>query len=357
MSRRLGIGLIGLGEIAYKSTGGVLLRTPNVTMVAGMDPLPEIAASYEARFKIPCSTSLDDVLKNPEVDAVVISTPHDLHVPLGIRAAQTGKHVIVEKPMATTLDDADDLIAACQEAGVKLSSKEGGVRYQPATARAKRLLDAGVIGDVMATQVFGAANKPESYWSGGYSGRVRTTWRRSKAESGGGILIMNYIYDIYRLRYITGLEVARVFAEYDTYRTPVEVEDFIAVTLRYTNGAIGTFMASSCAPGAAKSGIRGTRAAGNRIFGTAGQIVFEDGDLLVYTEIGGDGLESGSWNQLSFSQDFGDDTYVTYFERFAEAVLEDRQPDIPGEEGRRNLEIFLAAYHSGETHEPVTLSE
>ncbi len=355
MSRKLRFGLIGLGEIAYRDTGHVLAECANAEAVAGVDPVPEIAASYQAEFEIPCSTSLDDVLSNPDVDAVIVSTPHYLHVPLGIRAAEAGKHVVVEKPMATTLEDADALIAACRRAGVLCSSKEGGVRYQPATAKAKELIDKGAIGQVMATQVYGAADKPASYWTGGYSGRVQTTWRKSKAEAGGGILIMNYIYDIYRLRYVTGLEVTRVFAEYDTYNTPVEVEDFIVVTLRYTNGALGTFMAGSCAPGASKSGVRGTRAVGNRIFGTAGQIVFVDEGLLVYTDRDVDGLPKGEWTQISFESD-GEQAYVTYFDRFAEAVFEGQEPDIPGEEGRKDLAVFLAAYESGKTGMPVTLA-
>ncbi len=211
MSNKLRFGLIGLGEIAYKSTGHVLRRCARAEAVAGVDPIADVAASYQAQFEIPCSTSLDDLLGNPDVDAVIISTPHNTHVPLGIQAAEAGKHVIVEKPMATTLEDADALISACRKAGVVCSSKEGSVRYQPATARAKEWIDAGAIGEVMATQVFGAANKPDSYWTGGYSGRVQTTWRKSKMESGGGILLMNYIYDIYRLRYLTGLEVTRVY--------------------------------------------------------------------------------------------------------------------------------------------------
>ncbi len=355
MTRKLGFGLIGLGEIAYKSTGELLQKTSKAKMVAGMDPVPEMASTYEARFGIPCSTSLEDVLEHPDVDALIISTPHNLHASLGIRAAEAGKHVIVEKPIATTLADADALIEACARAGVLCSSKEGGVRYQPATVKAKALIEHGAIGDVMATQVFGAANKPDTYWTGGYTGRVKTEWRKLKAESGGGILIMNYIYDIYRLRYITGLEVMRVFAEYDTYRTPVEVEDFIAVTLRYANGALGTFMAGSCAPGAAKSGIRGTRAAGNRVFGTAGQIVFADNNLLAYSEVGSDGLVAGEWMQLEFPQEANDLAYVTYFDRFAEAVFEGRRPDVPAEEGRKDLEVFVAAYESGRLQRPISL--
>ncbi|HQE93746.1 MAG TPA: Gfo/Idh/MocA family oxidoreductase [Anaerolineae bacterium] len=355
MSRKLRFGLIGLGEIAYKSTGPVLRQTANAEMIVGMDPLAPIAESYARTFGIPCSTALEDVLTHPDVDAVVISTPHHLHVPLGIQAAQAGKHVIVEKPMATTLNDADALIAACKNAGVLCSSKEGSVRYQPATAKAKELIAQGAIGELMATQVVGAADKPLSYWSGGYTGRVQTTWRQSKFESGGGVLIMNYIYDFYRLRYITGQEIVRVFAEFGTYRTPVEVEDFITLTLRYANDALGTWLASSCAPGASRAGARGTKASDNRIYGTAGQIVFDNNTLLVYTDNEVEGLTRGEWTRLSFPQQSDDDAYRLYFDKFAEAVLAGRAPDIPAEEGRKTLEVVLAAYHSGETHQPVTL--
>ena len=352
MRRKLGIGMIGLGEIAYKSTGRQIRKTSNVRMVAGMDPVEHVASSYQDTFEIPCSTNLDDVLSHSEVEAVIVSTPHDLHVPLGIKAAEAGKHVIVEKPMATSLEDADALIEACKKAGVLCSAKEADVRYQPATIKARELMQRKAIGEVMAIQVFGVSNKPVSYWTGGYSGRVKTTWRKSKIEAGGGILVMNYIYDIHRLRYVTGLEVTRVFAENDTFRTEAEVEDFITVTMRYENGALGTITASSCAPGANPSGMRGTIATGNRIYGTAGQIIFDKGGLLVYTSNDVDGLQKGEWTTFSLPDE---EPYVAYLERFAEAVFDGRPPDAPGAEGRKTLEVILAIYRSGETHQPVEL--
>lgn len=356
MTKKLRFGMIGLGEIAYKSTGKALQQARNAEMVAGVDPVAHVAASYQTTYEIPCSTNLDDVLGREDMDAVVLSVPHDLHVPLGIRAAEAGKHVVVEKPMATTLADADALIAACQQAGVLLTSKEGGsVFYDPANVKARELIAQGAIGDVMAIQIYGASNKPDSYWTGGYTNRVQTTWRKSKAESGGGILIMNYIYDIYRLRHIVELEAARVFAEYDTYRTPVEVEDFITVSLRFTNGAIGTLSATSCAPGASQRGVRGTIARGNRVYGTQGQIVFDGKKLLVYTDADVPGLEQGAWTELAFDYPEGRNNFTTYFERFAEAALTGSMPDIPGEEGRADLEVILAAYESGRTNLPVTL--
>ncbi len=349
----IGFGLIGLGEIAYKSTGKLLQRTEKAKAVAGVDPVPHVVESYEDEYGIPCSTELDDVLENPDVDAVVVSTPHYLHVPLGIEAAKAGKHVIVEKPMATTLEDADALIQTCKDEGVLCSAKEAGVHYQPSTIKARELIAQGAIGDVMAVYVVGAANKPDSYWTGGYTNRVQTTWRKFKEKAGGGILIMNYIYDIYRMRNVTGLEVVRVFSEYDTYRTPVEVEDFITVSFRFSNGALGNLMASSCATGASKDGTRGARTEGNRIYGTEGQIVFAGSELLVYTENEVPDLKAGEWNKLELPQG---DSYVTFFDRFSEAILNgETVAPIPAEEGRRDLAVILGAYESGRTNTPVYL--
>ena len=352
--RKLKFGLIGLGEIAFKSTGGILKRCEKCEMVAGVDPVEELAASFESEFGIPCGSDLDGLLARVDVDAVIVSTPHYLHAPLGVEAAKAGKHVIVEKPMATTLEDADALIAACKENGVLLSSKESGVYYQPQTQKARSLIEAGAIGEVVAVQISGASNKPTGYWTGGYTKRVKTTWRMSKEQSGGGILVMNYIYDVYRMRYVNGLDVKRVFAEYDTFNTDVEVEDFITVSLRFENGAIGTITAGSAVPGAKRSGVRGTESCGNRICGTQGQIVFAGQRLLVFTERDVGGLTKDDWTELEFGG-AKKDAYVSYFDRFAEAVFDGREPDVPGEEGRKTLEVLVAAYRSGESHQPVEL--
>ncbi|MEE2753197.1 MAG: Gfo/Idh/MocA family oxidoreductase [Candidatus Latescibacterota bacterium] len=352
--QKLRFGLIGLGEIAFKSTGSIFQRCEMCEMVAGVDPVEDVAASYEKEFGIPCGTDLDAMLARDNVDAVIVSTPHYLHAPLGVEAANAGKHVIVEKPMATTLEDADALISACKANGVLLSSKESGVHYQPQTQKARSLIQDGVIGEVMGVQIAGASNKPNSYWTGGYSNRVKTTWRMSKEQSGGGILVMNYIYDVYRMRYVTGLDVKRVFAEYDTFKTDVEVEDYITVSLRFENGAVGTITAGSAIPGARQSGVRGTETSGNRIYGTKGQIVFVGQRLLVFTENEVEGLTQNDWTELSF-EDARVDSYVSYFDRFADAVFEGRQPDVPGEEGRKTLEILVGAYKSGQSNQPVNL--
>jgi predicted dehydrogenase len=157
---------------------------------------------------------------------------------------------------------------------------------------------------------------------------------------------MNLVHDIDRLRYITGLEATRVSAEWDTYCTDVEVEDFISVTLRYDNGAIGNMLASSCA--------RGGRGPGNRIYGTHGQIIFEGrNSIQVYTTREVPGLASGEWNEVALESI---DSGALAMDRFAAAVLDGEPVDIPGEEGRKTLEVIVAAYESAESGGPVVLS-
>jgi len=344
MARRLKIGMLGCGEIAYKATGRAIMACQKAEMIVAMDPAPDVAESYGKTFEMPHTTSVEEVLNNPEVEAVVISAPHYLHSPLTVQAAEAGKHVMVEKPMACTMAQADAMIEACRKAGVRLAVNLVS-RYEPSTVKARELVQAGVIGKVMGIQYHGMSRKPDSYWTGGYTGRVQTTWRKSREESGGGILIMNFVHDIDRMWYITGLNAIRAFCEYDTYRTDTEVEDYITVTYRYENGAIGTLTSSSCAEGGQGSG--------NRIAGTEGQILFGRGELKVFSLKGGAGLTAGEWNEVSL--DRTGNSRTTYTDRFAEAVFEGGQVDIPGEEGRKSLEMIVAAYRAGETHQAVSL--
>lgn len=343
MQRKLRLGMIGCGEIAYTATAKSVQRCSNVEMVACADVVEHAARSFGETYGVPWSTRVEDVLQRPEVDAVVISTPHCTHSPLAIQAAQAGKHVASEKPIAATMEQADAMIAACRDAGVLLTVCLV-TRYEPEAVRARELIQQGALGKITALHFHCSANKPESYWTGGYSGRVQTTWRKHKAEAAGGILIMNLVHDIDRLRYITGLEAVRVFSECDTFRTAVEVEDFVAVTLRYDNGALGSILAASCATGG--------EAQGNRIYGTEGQIHFGGPGLRVFTTRDVPGLKKGEWNEVEVTRV---DSRALFLDRFAEAVFAGTPPEIPGEEGRKTLEVILAAYQSGEEHHPVEL--
>jgi UDP-N-acetyl-2-amino-2-deoxyglucuronate dehydrogenase len=230
MPEQLGIGMIGCGEIAVQTAKGVA-GAAHARHVMVMDVDERVARDLGGAYGVPSTTSVEALLANPDVDAVYIAVPHYLHAPIGLQALRAGKHVLLEKPIATTLRDADALIAGAKEAGRTLSIAFTA-QVDRAMQAARRLIADGAIGKVIGTRIVYRSQKPESYWHGGYSGRIQTDWRIAKAKAGGGILIMNAVHDLNTLRFVTGLEVRRVYAEYDTFTTPVEVEDFIAVTWR-----------------------------------------------------------------------------------------------------------------------------
>jgi UDP-N-acetyl-2-amino-2-deoxyglucuronate dehydrogenase len=350
MGDKVQFGVIGCGEIATATLQGLAVAS-NAEVAMLMDLSPRVLEDLAELYHVPTTTSVEDLFSNPDVDAVYVATPHDTHAKIGIAAAEAGKHVLMEKPITTTLADADALIDACWANDVRL-----GVGFfaqvDGALSAARDMLRSGLLGEIMAVRFVVDADKPASYWSGGYSGRIKTDWRSQKARAAGGILIMNLSHDINTVRFVTGLEVKRVFAEADTLNTPVEVEDTIAVTLRYDNGAIGSIHACSAAPG----GHYG-EATGPRIFCTKGQIILPQSGVpkpaLIWMENAPEGSRPNKWQELPFAGEAASRREIV--EQFADAVLEGVDPPCDGQAGRAALEIVLAAYKSAETHQPVSL--
>ena len=262
---RLRIGMIGCGEIAVRMATAIA-SSEHAQHVMVMDTQAALAQDLGEQYGVPWTDRVDDLLANPAVDAVYIAVPHHLHAPLTIQAAKAGKHILVEKPIATTLADAEAMIAAARVNEVWLSVNFHA-QVDPLCQAARDLVAQGAIGQIAGTRIVYRSDKPASYWAAGYSGRVPSDWRVRKKTAGGGVLIMNAIHDLNTMRFIIGLEAVRVYAEYGTYATNVEVEDYIAVTYRYDNAAIGTIEAGSAISG------RDPLHDVDRIYGTAGQIL------------------------------------------------------------------------------------
>lgn len=343
---KLRVGIIGAGEIATNQAKQ--MRNCEKAVVAMvMDVNVALAKDLGEKQDIPYTTKLEEVLESDQVDAVYIATPHHLHAAIAIQAAQAGKHVMVEKPISTNLEDADKMIAACKDAGVKLSVCFIN-RYRPAWLKAKELLEAGLLGKVIGTTIFSLVDKPEHYWHGGYSGRSKSDWRVTREQSGGGMLIMNAVHTIDQMLWLTGLEVKTVYSMYDTFLTSVQVEDYIVVVNRYTNGAIGQIFASSVPRGNTFQGDLQP----SRVYGSDGQLALTE-PLRAYTLKDNDLVEKGKWQEVA--SEAPTDVRRVYADDFADAVFSDREPFITGEEGRKTLEMIVAAYRSGETGKPVEL--
>lgn len=337
----LTVGIIGCGEITSKRRADQLADASGIEIGMAMDVEEWAAEDIAERYDVPATTDESAVLEDPSIDAVYIATPHHLHAEQTIRAARAGKHVVVEKPIATDVADAREMIDVCEQEGVRLSVPLS--RFSPGSIAAKELVDEGLIGSIVGLRISSMARKPESYWSGGYTGRVDTDWRQRAARAGGGILIMNSIHSIDRLRYVTGLSEERVYAEADTFATDVDVEDFVCVTIRYDNGAIGSIEGSSFLKAGATGGPY------DRIYGENGTIELSNPlriNTAEPTRLG----EADTWHEVE-----PEPVEINFFERFATAVAEGTEVPIPAQDALRDLEVVLGAYQAAEEERVVEL--
>ncbi|MDF1513584.1 MAG: Gfo/Idh/MocA family oxidoreductase [Anaerolineae bacterium] len=341
------LAMIGCGENAKKSIVKDVNRSDVVRFVAAMDIKIDLAKDLAAEAGAPLYTdSYGTILDNPDVEAVVISTPHALHVPLGIQAARKEKHVLIDKPIATRVTDAQELIKVCRDQNVYLSVLFGK-RLHPAYDIAADLVEQGAVGRITSLLIANFWQKAESYWSGGYTNRVQTDWRQKKEMSGGGMLMINYTHDIDALQNRLGLEPQSVFAQYDTFNTPVEVEDCFSIVVRYTNGAIGTYTGSSGTPGE-------LRIEPNYIFGTEGTIAVGN-PVKVFTTNRIPDLTPGEWTEIQWTaKPWDGGSYLRIIENFARTIRGEDTLIVTGENAMSSLKVIEGAYRSQELGQPVT---
>jgi UDP-N-acetyl-2-amino-2-deoxyglucuronate dehydrogenase len=345
MSERLGFGFIGAGEIAVASAEA-LRGSRLASIVRVHDARADLAADLAATYGGQPADSIAALLADPAVQAVYICVPHYLHREIAVRAAEAGKHVFVEKPMGVHPDDARAIVEACHSSGVSCGVAFV-VRYAPAYREAHRLVQAGAIGEVTGFRVTYRGDKPASYWSGGYSGRVASDWRQSRDKAGGGVMIMNTIHDLDAVLWIAGLDVARAQGVIANTGSPGDVEDHALAILSCTGGALGSLEALAALPGGRGPGDRWA----NRIYGREGQIVLPSpwgsDPLGLFTRA------SGQWQEVAAAP--AADARQLAFDDFVAAVLAGQPAPVPGEAGLKASQVLHAVYESARRGEPVAV--
>ncbi len=342
MAERLSFGMIGCGEIAVQTSKSIL-ESESARVVHCMDTVEELARDLAEKHGARSSARAEDLLADEEVRAVVISTPHYLHAPLAVQAAEAGKHVLVEKPVACTLSQADEMIDAAGKAGVNLGVLFP-LRLGFGPEKARELVRGGALGKVVAAKIHAMSRKPDRYWHGGYSGRAKSDWRVSLERSGGGYLVMNLIHNLDGLVSILDPAPKRIYAEYGTFLTAVEVEDHISFLMRLKDGAIVTLDGSSAAAGG--------ESFGDRIYGEKGQIGLSRGECRVFLEEPWGELAAGEWISLP-KPEKPPKTRTLHVDLFSRAVLTGGDVPVSGREGRRSLEMARGAYLSMKRGRPV----
>ena len=255
----LRIAVVGAGAIAQRNA--IEAAASGAASIVGVfDVNTKVARDMAKRLGAQVFSSYQQLLDTREVEAVLMSTPHHVHKSMTVAAAAKGKHVLVEKPLATTMADADEMIAACKAAGVALAVNYS-FRYLPKIQKARELVQAGAVGDVTGVQIIAHQFKDPGYWMGARSNSP-DDWRSSREKCGGGFLIMNVCHTIDYLYYITGLRGTRVYCEYENASSPGDVEDILSLTCRWGDKAVGSISASSI--------MRGSDSSEERVVGHQG---------------------------------------------------------------------------------------
>ena len=284
-------------------------------------------------------------LADPDVDAVTICLPHDLHASVARDAAAAGKHILVEKPLAATLAEADAMIAAAAGAGVTLMVAEN-VHFNPLFHQVQRLLREGVIGRPALIQMTREAYLTRSFLE-------ERPWFLKARSAAGGIMMSGGVHDFETMRLLIG-EIDSVQALRARQRfVEMEGDDTSVALVRFQDGAVGTLVESFVMKSLVTAA--GPEVHTLRIDGDLGSLSVQDGQTIrIFSErpdlqLGGQLTEHALHVPAA-------DSFALEIEHFIECVRTGQEPVTSGRSQRRPLEIVLAAYRSMETGQLVRLS-
>ena len=336
-------GILGSGNMARVYGDALASQVPNGRLTA--IGLGTRAAPLAAEFGVAAEESAEALVARPDVDVVVIATPHSTHLPLALTAAAAGKHVYLEKPMALDVAECDQIIAACRSAGVQLTIAKQ-TRHMEMSMRAKAFIDEGRIGRILflrpmsVTPGSGFANVPQSWPSDPREGDAFLDWGAHACDA---------------IRWFTGADAVRVYADYDNF-TGLPLENPTAmVQMRLTSGAIAqVLMSYEIGP----SGFGTRRNNQYEIVGTEGSIFWDldrldlvSGDRDVQT------WELPSWTLPDFKP--RDPRRIGNTARqlvdFIDSLRAGEPPRITGDDGRAAIEMTEAAKRSAQTGRAVEL--
>jgi predicted dehydrogenase len=336
-------GLLGCGRIAKRHSdllGGN--HIPGASLVAVCDPVRGRADAIAAKFGVPAHYDMDDFLARKDIDAVAVLTPSGMHPEHVIAAARAGKHVVVEKPMALRLQDADAMIRACDEAGVKLFIVKQN-RFNVPVVKAREALEAGRFGRLVLGTVRVRWCRDQAYYD-------QDAWRGTWAYD-GGVLTNQASHHVDMLEWFFG-DVVSVHARSTTALVKIETEDTAVATLKFRNGALGIIEATTAA--------RPTDLEGSlSILGEKGTVEiagFAVNQIRHWRFV--DELPSDKDVVEKFSVNppnvygFG---HQAYYQHVIECLTKQRAALVDGLEGRKSLELISALYESIETGQEVAL--
>lgn len=338
----LGVAMLSYAHPSHAVSYTHALQTiDGVKLAAIYDANEDRARHYAQQFGVAeYATTLAPILERADVDAVVVCSPTDQHAPLVIAAAEAGKHVLCEKPIATRVEDAKAMIAACRRAGVQLHIAFP-VRFMPIIAETKRKIDNNEIGTLfsMVGGNRGRPPLPPEY----------PDWITDLDHAGGGAVIDHSVHVTDAMRYLANAEVESVYARTGTlFHQQLSVDDCGLLLLKFSNGIAVSVDPSWSIPAAHPVHYDFFL----RITGTAGLIGLDETQQTLRVSSDLRHERGVTWEAFGVNPD------LELVRHFIQCVRSGQElaPRAGGEDGLRALEIALAAYQSARTGQFVTLA-
>lgn len=314
-----------------------LVNSAEVVTVA--DRTLEKATKLASKYSIEASKDLYKVFQRPDIDAVDICTPTYLHREHVELAAENGKHILLEKPIATNLTDARKIIHASSKGGIKLQVAHV-LRYFSEYRKIRDLVVDGAIGEPKQARAARRGSIPD--WASWYK----------EPEKSGGVTIDLAIHDVDFLRWCLADEAKSVYAREVRIRREYVVNDHVFILIRFRKGAVAHVEASWSQPKTAPFTMT------FEIFGNKGMLCYDNRAAVPITVIKDEGMEIYNPDTLQYSPGtlpFPVDPYLREIQDFVESLITDRAPNIPAEEAIKSLEICVAASESSKSCKPVSL--
>jgi UDP-N-acetyl-2-amino-2-deoxyglucuronate dehydrogenase len=333
----LKIAFVGCGGIAQAHWQGIQTHVPRMKVTAAVDIDPAQAAAMAERTGGKAFTSLEAALAEGDFDAVDIMLPHHLHEAAAMLAFEAGKHVMLEKPMATTLDACDRILTAAQKAGTVFMVAEQS-QYWPHAVKTRQLIQNGAIGEIITARA--------AFGGKAHRGPGPKPWRYDKTMTGGGISIDGGLHWIRPLRMWLG-DVDEAIGVLDYPDPEMEGESLALAIFRFKSGKVGVFEAL-------RAGRVSAPREDFRVTGTQGVIVIKRGDtahtrhdhrVLLHDEAhpeGHDMLTEAEGRESAFGLEIAD---------FAQAILHGTALTAGPEESLADLRTVLAMYRSAESRQ------
>ena len=327
-------GLIGASNIARQYVARAIRAQPGSEVVAVHSADADRGRAYASELGIAAThASLDDLLNDPSIDAVYVSTTNELHKAQALAAAAAGKHVLCEKPLALTVADARDMVAACEAAGVVLATNHH--LRNAATHRAiRREIAAGSIGKPLFARVFHAVHLPPSLQG----------WRINRPEAGGGVILDITVHDADTLRFVLDDEPAEATAmTVSQGMGEAGLADGVMGVVRFRGGLLAQFHDAFTVR---HSGT------GFEVHGTEGSLIGRD--VMTQEPVGKVVLRRGEAEEPVALDDV-EDLYVRSLRNMTAAIAGTGAPSATGEDGVRSLATALAVAESAETGRTVRI--